>query len=603
MALAKKVKQQDFYKRFDQLDGSHPFKKVLPEGFVDYPARIRKGGKVSYFNFTLAKEMGLIPADHDGKITPELEAKILQTFSIQIINEFDQEQERKFPEADMKSGTYMATRYLQLQHDNKQGKTSGDGRSVWNGQVKYRSKVWDISSGGTGATKLSPATSKFGRYFETGDPTISYGCGYAEVDEGFATAILSRVFNQNNYSTERSLAIIEFKNNISINIRAHRNLIRPSHMFLYLKQDDHQSLKSIVDYYIERQRESEVWKDCPQNYRKYDFFLNQIKDTFAKLSARFEDDYIFCWLDWDGDNILMDGGIIDYGSVRQFGLCHYEYRYDDVERFSTNLYEQKTKAKYIVQTFAQVVNYIRTKEKGSITDFANHEVLNSFEDVYENQKDLNLLHRLGLSERKVKQVQKRDPKLVENLRKSFSYFEKMKTKKGEVKISDGKTWDAIFNMRDLLRELPQAFMLSDSNLVAEQFVEIMTSSLASKEDLEINSYKKQKIEEFQKLYKDIIKKTAKIFQETEKKTLLDISRRSQVINKPNRITGDATTFIINEILKKRKELSNEKINNLLNALEATQNLNPDHKVKFPQKYPEGILNKFMEIIEEHREGI
>ena len=33
-----------------------------------------------------------------------------------------------FPEKEMKSGTYMATRYLQLQHDDKKGKTFGSSR-------------------------------------------------------------------------------------------------------------------------------------------------------------------------------------------------------------------------------------------------------------------------------------------------------------------------------------------------------------------------------------------------------------------------------------------------------------------------------------------
>jgi transcriptional regulator with XRE-family HTH domain len=49
-------------------------------------------------------------------------------------------------------------------------------------------------------------------------------------------------------------------------------------------------------------------------------------------------------------------GIIDYGSVRQFGIRHDKYRYDDVERFSTNLNEQKNKARLIVQVFAQLVS-------------------------------------------------------------------------------------------------------------------------------------------------------------------------------------------------------------------------------------------------------
>jgi hypothetical protein len=204
MSVVKKLKKSDSYKKFDQIDGSHPYKEIVPNGFVDYSARIRKGGKVAYLNFELAREMGLISKGHEDCLNEELEKKLLETFSIQIINEYDQMKNKKFPESEMKKGTYMATRYLQLQHEDKKGRTSGDGRSIWNGQVTRKNKTWDVSSCGTGGTRLSPATSKFNKFFETGDPSISYGCGYAEVDEGLSTALLSRIFNLNNHSTEET---------------------------------------------------------------------------------------------------------------------------------------------------------------------------------------------------------------------------------------------------------------------------------------------------------------------------------------------------------------------------------------------------------------
>src|SRR5690606_33735183 len=133
------------------------------------------------------------------------------------------------------------------------------------------------------------------------------------------------------------LALIEFEKGYSISVRAHQNLLRPSHFFNHLKQNNYQSLKSIVDYYIDIESTKPSWEGCPKGNSKYDFLLSRVTESFAKMSARFEDDYIFCWLDWDGDNVLMDGGIIDYGSIRQFGLFHHEYRYDDVDRYSTNI--------------------------------------------------------------------------------------------------------------------------------------------------------------------------------------------------------------------------------------------------------------------------
>lgn len=47
------------------------------------------------FNFNLAKEMGLIN-EHDHKLTKDLVKKILETFSLTIINEYDIAQKKKF---------------------------------------------------------------------------------------------------------------------------------------------------------------------------------------------------------------------------------------------------------------------------------------------------------------------------------------------------------------------------------------------------------------------------------------------------------------------------------------------------------------------------
>ncbi|MFT6630365.1 MAG: hypothetical protein ACJAS4_000301 [Bacteriovoracaceae bacterium] len=603
MSVVKKLKKSDSYKKFDQIDGSHPYKEIVPNGFVDYSARIRKGGKVAYLNFELAREMGLISKGHEDCLNEELEKKLLETFSIQIINEYDQMKNKKFPESEMKKGTYMATRYLQLQHEDKKGRTSGDGRSIWNGQVTRKNKTWDVSSCGTGGTRLSPATSKFNKFFETGDPSISYGCGYAEVDEGLSTALLSRIFNLNNHSTEETLLVIEFKNNISINVRVHENLIRPSHIFLHLKQDNLEALTSLVDYYIDRQRQREDWSKCPKGVGRYDFLLRRFTKDFAKLSADFEDEYIFCWLDWDGDNILMDGGIIDYGSIRQFGLFHHEYRYDDVDRFSTNIIEQKVKAKYIVQTFVQAIEYIKTGNKTNIQDFSNHKRLVEFDKTFEFEKNKNLLERVGLSPRKSLQLLKRNPDLVNEFRKTFSYFERCKSENGLVEISDGINWDAIFSMRDLLREYAQVQVMTQEPVSDDEFIDIMRSEYATDQDVEINTYRKAKISDFQKQYNDLVNETATLFQEDVEDTLLDISKRSLIINKSERVTGDAVTYIVDLLMNKKKDLSPEALYELIQGIVASQNLDPDKKISFPHKYPKGILKDVMDIIRENREGI
>tara|TARA_B100001971_G_scaffold215182_1_gene259231 strand:- start:176808 stop:178616 length:1809 start_codon:yes stop_codon:yes gene_type:complete len=602
MQTAKKVKkEQSTYKKFDSIDGSHPFKDSVPKGFVDYPARLRKGGKLAYFNFDLAREMGLMPKSHPDKLNKELESKILETFGIVIINEYDKMNSKSFPQKEIKEGTYMATRYLQMQHEDKTGRTSGDGRSVWMGHVKHRGKSWDISSCGTGATCLSPATSKYNKFFETGDPSISYGCGYAELDEGMATALFSDIFHENHVPTEQTLAVIQYEKNFSINVRVHECLLRPSHFFGYLKQGDYKSLNQITEYYI-HSKYPELAKKKKKNI--YELILQDICHDFAKVAALFEDEYIFCWLDWDGDNILMDGSIIDYGSIRQFGLYHSEYRYDDVERFSTSLAEQKDKAKYIVQTFCQLFDYLEKKEKTPINEFKNHKVLKDFDQHFEDYKDQNLLHKIGLNSEAKEMIFTKHRKLITEFRKDFSYFEKTKSKKGIIKVNDGITWDAIFCMRDMLRELPQIYLSRNENISDQEFIEILRSNYAKEEDLYLNSYRHEKIKSFQNHYWKIIKKVSKETNKNTSQVLLEVTMRSSVINKAERVTGDAITLITDMLLKKKEKLGVDGIYRAIKKITQFQAFDPKMKT-LPKKkfFQTDLMKNVFEIVKDYREGL
>ena len=163
------------YEKFKELDGTHPWRDVSPDGYVDYCARYRPKGRVLYFNFPLAAELELIPSDHPSLLNPELEKVILETFSLQIINEYDLKLGKKYAPETVKPLPYMATRYLQTQHRNKQGKTSGDGRSIWNGCVRTNNLIFDISSRGTGATILSPGAQEADGAVETGNEIFGTG--------------------------------------------------------------------------------------------------------------------------------------------------------------------------------------------------------------------------------------------------------------------------------------------------------------------------------------------------------------------------------------------------------------------------------------------
>ncbi len=240
------------YSPITTIDGRHPWQSEVPGSHVLYRARKRKNGRIAWFNFDLARDMGLIPDHHPNELNHDLERTLLDTFAIQIINEYDLINGTKIDPADIKPNFYMATRYLQLQHPGRTGVTSGDGRSIWNGTFKHAGVTWDVSSCGTGATCLSPATHKFKKFFRTGDPAISYGCGYSDLDDGIMGAIFSEILHRNAIPTERCLMVIEFPGNLSINVRAGQNLLRPSHFFNHLQQGNLPLLKAAIDFFINR---------------------------------------------------------------------------------------------------------------------------------------------------------------------------------------------------------------------------------------------------------------------------------------------------------------------------------------------------------------
>ena len=604
------VKENNGYAKFREIDGNHPLKKVVPEAVVEYQVRSRHGGQVAFFNFDLAREIGLIAEDHPNELTKELREEILHTFSIVIINEYDMMNNFNYPKDEIRPNTYMATRYLQLQHPCKKGTTSGDGRSIWNGQILHKGKSFDISSCGTGATKLSPACNINKKFYQTGDPTVSYGCGYSEKDEGLSSLFFSEVLARNGLETERVLAIIEFPKGLAINVRAHENLLRPSHMFNHLKQNNLPTLKRVVDYYIDRQVKNKIWKNLPSDSSSlYDYFLMKVVETFAKMSADFEDQYIFCWLDWDGDNILMDGGIIDYGSVRQFGIYHHEYRYDDVQRWSTSIKEQKLKARYIVQTFAQIVDYIKNEKKKTIEDFKNHHSLASFDKRYLDYKNYNILVKMGFNAKYTSFLLENCRKDVEEFKNDFTYFEMAKSLKGPQKVPDGINWNAIFCMRDILRELPQVYLSRGvgSVLSETEFLDIIKSSYATKADLKRSLRRDLKIRSFQKNYTKLLMLVSKKFKEAPEKVLLDVSMRSSVINKYDRVTGDSITTIVNKVMNRKPKLCAEEIAIILKEFTSYQNLNPD-KERSPsnfeaEKEQSRLVKGMLQIVRELRDGI
>jgi uncharacterized protein YdiU (UPF0061 family) len=599
-------KQWD-YSAFDQIDGDHPWQSKVPEGCLLYPTRKLGRGQVLWFNFQLAKDMGLMSADHPHKLTPELNKKIIETFSLQIQNEWDQSNGVTVPPSAMKERHYMATRYLQLQHADKRGRTSGDGRGVWNGSIRHRGTTWDVSSRGTGVTQLSPGAVEAQRPLRTGTEEFGYGCGQADLSELIGSAVFSEIFHRNGLSTERVLAIIDLGRGIGIGVRAAPNLFRPAHLFLWLKQGQRDTLKRAFDYIIQRQCDNNRWSWNPRSLDRHRRALTEIAKSFAKFAAQLERRYIFAWLDWDGDNVLADGGIIDYGSIRQFGLRHDQYRYDDVDRFSTCLNEQRGKARFTVQVFAQLVEFLESGRKLSLSRFTKHDALRLFDREFDLEIRREFLMQLGLDKESATLALSQRKRNVESLYSAFLKLEMTKTRSGTKRLPDGINRPAVFNMRRVLRELPDLVIeegLSWKLPVETQVLDLMQSCFAKRADLRLSGSLRKKLTNFLNQYISFLR--AVLGDRPHSAKIRSWKQRARSQNFEGRITGNGSEYIVEEIIRYRKRgLPLDELRQALELFIASQSPRNPIGTK-PTAVSSGageLFNRLVNISLEHEEDI
>jgi len=604
--VARKAK----YPRFRRIDGTHPWKRRVAGGFVDYTARRRRDGQVAFFNFALAKDMGLVPRSHPERLNPDLSRAILATFGLQILNEWDYLHRTRVPERDRLPHTYMATRYLQLQHPGRRGTTSGDGRSVWNGTIRHAGVTWDVSSCGVGVTRLCPATALEGRFFRTGSRTASYGCGTAALDEGIAAALLSETFHRNGIATERVLAVIALPNGHAINVRAGKNLLRPSHFFAPLKQGDLPRLRAAIDVFAERQIANGDWPRLAPGTARHRFLADECARVFARAAATFESEYVFCWLDWDGDNVLANGGIVDYGSVRQFGLYHREYRFDDAERWSTTIPEQRVKARYIAQCFAQIRAYLLEGTKRPLEDFAHDPCLRIFDREFAAAKTRLLVRKLGLRPETGACLARTRRRELERFRRAFSYFERARSARGPQKVPDGLTWNAVYSTRDLLRELPERLIPDLRPLPVRELLALSLSSYAARADRRDTPTRRRMMARFQRSYLALMRAAAAHERRPLREVLHEVARRSAVINRRDRITGDGVDYATDRLIRYRRRLSSGKLHRVIAAFLDHQDLNPPEPAgdRAPEERPPAhdvrrVLDRLISAVAEMRHGL
>ncbi len=603
------------YQNFQKINGLHPWRRVSPDGYVDYFARILPGGRVLYFNFPLAKELQLIPKDHPHQLNPRLEKIILATFSLRIINEYDLKHKIRYPSSQIKPQPYMATRYLQLQHKSKRGLTSGDGRSIWGGFIKTPKMTFDLSSCGTGATILSPGYQEAGRPVKSGDDRYGYASGLADVDEMISNAIMSEIFYREGIPTERCLLVIAYPDKTAVGVRAAPNLVRPAHLFRYLKMNAREDLKASLDYFMKRQEENKTIALPRSGRARYKKVLEYFAGTYAKLAALMEEEYIFNWLAWDGDNMLASGALLDYGSIRRFAAKHSKYRYEDVDRFSTSLTEQKIETKKIVQAFAQAIDLVVTGKKKPFARFARHRSLAIFERSFRSESYRRMLRRAGFTVEQSEDLRQNHFSKVSAFSRMVDYFEDVKTSKGQRPVGDGIDHPPVFLIRDILRELPIYIYFNWHHasskgwpvMPPEVFCKIMAASYANKEDRTLTPHRRKRAFLFQKAYRELVEAVS--LPGKRLSAIKNIMNRSVVINYGYRATGDGLLWTVSDVISLRSHVPQKQLQKMIERFIDSQVLvpgvwHPIHSKELKGNSPTArLLRKIKETMETYNEKI
>ncbi|HEY0762352.1 MAG TPA: hypothetical protein VGD61_08235 [Pyrinomonadaceae bacterium] len=326
-----------------------------------------------------------------------------------------------------------------------------------------------------------------------------------------------------------------------------------------------------------------------------------------------EEEYIFNWLSWDGDNMLASGAVLDYGSIRQFAAKHDKYRYLDVDRYSASLAEQRGWARTIIQVFAQAMSFIQSGVKENLNTFKNADALRVFDETFARERDQRMLWRIGFTPEQSEYLMSNAQKEVRDFDRSLSYFEDRKVTKGIEKLPDGFTHNPVFLIRNLLRLLPAYYVAQTISRVDdtsgympdEIFCRIMAASYVGKSDLKPTPAITSHVKDFQECYLRLVAALGGPFD----MVLKTLQERSAVINHRHRITGDAVTWIIEEVIAMKGKIRIDGLQEALDAFIDSQVLIPGKWQPVPPEklssntLKSQLLQKIQQNLETYKESI
>jgi hypothetical protein len=203
-------------------------------------------------------------------------------------------------------------------------------------------------------------------------------------------------------------------------------------------------------------------------------------------------------------------------------------------------------------------------------------VLAIFNREFEIEKRRLFLYKIGLDPTQAKALSTRPPAALTKLMKSHARFEKRRSSRGLHRVPDGLTWNAVYCMRDVLRELPSRLLENATQncdrIAVEELLEIALSDYASRKDRVATPYRRRAASRYQRSYLEFMDWIARHRGCDRASLLAEIAPKAASRNPYARMTGDGLTHATRRIASSRRRLAAEETYRLVQAFARSQNL-------------------------------
>ena len=252
-----------------------------------------------------------------------------------------------------------------------------------------------------------------------------------------------------------------------------------------------------------------------------------------------------------------------------------------------------------------MVDYLINGERRPLSTFDKHQCQEDFDTLYDSYKVEMTLQKTGFNEDQINLLLDNKQDLVIHYLQAFNYFESYKSSEGPIKIEDGVTHNAVFCMRDFLREYPEHLKENYKVIEFDDLLNIFVSSYATAKDMERSSYKDGQSKALQTSYMAMVEYISDIEGRSPKKILSEMLKRCRPLNRYARITGDSILTITQEFLSLKNRKSFNDYIKILEKFVLDQSSQSSfelssEKLKDSEKR---FITKVFKIIEDFREGI